>query len=634
MIYPLGIVFNDLKIYNMDMEALTALMGTAAIIIFLDSLGRVILTPYKESGFIIRIAIASIGVCLILTLLGFMHLLNEKLIVTLFLISYSALFQISKKNITFHLNKIQILKIRDIKTQTDIFLLTLIVYATIIALNTLTPPISRDAINYHLYLPKIYLEHNAILTIPNNIYSFFPSYWEVFNSFLISVSNDISAKLFHFFFLLLTLFLIADFIKLLKPDAKKIDIKAALLIFISTPLINKIASWAYIDFVFTFYCLLSLYLLIKYSIKKEPFFYYLSVVSMGFVLGTKYLGWLWLIALFSLFVKEDEKLSQSFIKYSKFAILAFVIASPFYIRNYIQTNNPFFPFFFSFFPTKNLDPEKYSLLVLYFKSYGQGIGIKELALLPYRLLFKSEFTQPLNFDGKINLLYLVGFIPFLKREKNSFFCKMLFLIIAVYFLVWFFSSQQLRFLIPVIAIIVIIFGLGFGKLKKHYLHYIVLIFSFGYLFYPIKDSLKTKPWLFISGGEKRSDFLTRNLSYYPIVEKINENIPHKKKIMLLDAGPMAYYFKTDIFQESIFEDYTFKIKLKESLESTCAYLKENNVDFVLVNELFLKMHFIPYLSVLEKERFSLFREYNLMPVYRLNELCLYRFISVEETVPK
>ncbi|MDD5614262.1 MAG: glycosyltransferase family 39 protein, partial [Candidatus Omnitrophica bacterium] len=484
----------------------------------------------------------------------------------------------------------------------------------------------RDAVYYHLFLPKIYLKESRIITMPENIYSYFPAYWCLFCSFVLAISDDIIPKLIQALFLVLNIFLIKDIAKALAPDIKPFYGLTAGLIFLTAPTVTKTAGWAYLDTGLTFYCLLSLYGLIKFYDEKENIFYYLSAVAMGFALGMKYSAFLWFICL-GLFILEGEgKIGRFFINYLKWALVAFVIASPFYLRNYLVAKNPFFPFFYDMFGSNNLGLEKFDLIMLYFKSYGEGTDFKSLALLPYRIFFESDFAVAKRFDGKISLLFMLA-VAGIFRIKRIIKFKSLIYIPVIYALLWFIMSQQIRFLMPVLGLISVISGIYLMKLDKKIANCIVMAAGVLYLYYPLTDFLAVKPYRFFLYKENRPEFLSRNIKIYPVFEYINENLPLNSKIMLLNVGPAGYYIDRAVYQESIFEDYTFTQRLSVSRQELLSFLKKENIGYLLTDEAFLKTYLTPRLSANQAKNFKEFRLNNLLPLYRYGSLVLYEIIS-------
>lgn len=608
------------------MEIYYAIFGFGFTFLLLDALGRVALFALGRNSFLLRISLGVIIAGMATTALGFLNLLSQQLILALAVVSYLLLLPAIKSNLISYYFKLRSWRSRRLDKLGTFFLALLSIYFLSIFLSALTPPLSRDAINYHLYLPKIWLQKNRIFTISNNLYSFFPSYWEMFISFLLPLSNDITPKLYHLLFLILLLYLTAKFLRLLQPEIERNQIFSALLAFLSLPLINRLASWAYLDISLWFYSLLSLYLLIRFYQEQKQVFFHLSSICLGFSLGMKYLSWIWAFCLFLVFLEKENSLLKATISYSKLLLVAILTASPFYIRNFIQTANPFFPFLYSIFDGKFLDQEKSNLIALYFQSFGPGRTFKDLLLLPLRLSLWARFDQPQNFDGQLHPLYLVVLCLLFKR-KNKFPSRSIVYIIPLYTLIWFLTSQQLRFLIPVLILLTLVFGFYLREFNPKASHCLLLAFFCFYLYFPISTNLELKPWNFILGKESRSQFWRRRFRFYPLIEYVNASLPKDAKLMLLNLGPTAYFFEREIFQESIFEDYTFRLQLKKSPSQLASYLRQEGVDFILLNQAQIRRYLLPHLAEDELRNLAEFQKKHLELRVRDKEFSLYRLLQ-------
>ena len=75
------------------------------------------------------------------------------------------------------------------------------------------PPVSRDALNHHLAIPKLYLEEGRIFELPDRVFSYYPMNLDLLYMLPLHLGNDIMAKYVHFLFALLTGLLIFSFIQ-------------------------------------------------------------------------------------------------------------------------------------------------------------------------------------------------------------------------------------------------------------------------------------------------------------------------------------------------------------------------------------------------------------------------------------
>ena len=70
-------------------------------------------------------------------------------------------------------------------------------------------------------------------------------------------------------------------------------------------------------------------------------------------------------------------------------------------------------------------------------------------------------------------------------------------------------------------------------------------------------------------------------------------------------GSIGYYLDIPVFQEAIFEDYTFKNKLKD-LNCLQNFLQQNGITHILTDMAFVKKYLLP---TLDKEKVSNFQKF-------------------------
>lgn len=608
-------------------EITEAIGGFAFILFFADMVGRTILKPFNFKKIMaVRIGLGLGVISHTVFILGYVkglypyYLLLYSFIicVSLFLFNYKEFisnffnpFPLFKKNTTIPIN---------------ILVVVLFAYFFLIFIQALSPPLSRDALNYHLFLPKTWLKHGYIFTIPSNIYSFFPQFWETLYLYVLIVGNDISAKLLHAFTLFLSIGMLGEILKLIFPRLLTKYILLSSLIFVSTPTLGRVSSWAYVDVTQVFYILLSLHFLFYFLLagNKNRLSFFLSSIFLGFALSIKYLSLIWLLGM-PCFIIEKKKFCPAIKLTVVYILLAIIFAFPYYGRNYLETGNPFYPFLGNFLGSNPFSPEKSQLLYLYFKSFGYGESIKDLMLLPLRLSFFPGFDNPQRFDGYLGAFYLfLVILMFIKHKKIDFPLRSGIYFFIIYLLLWFSLSQQIRFLLCG-AILLLIIGSGIlSQFRWQYTSIAVVGLSIYYLFYPISTIMKEKPHYFILGKETREEFLQRNINIYSLIKKINKEVSTESKVMLLNVEPIAYYVESEVYQESIFQDYTFREKLKGGIDSLREFLKAEGITHILVNELRTKLHF---LRIEEREiikRYEYFKKYYLSPKIKGGEFTFYK----------
>jgi hypothetical protein len=134
-------------------------------------------------------------------------------------------------------------------------------------------------------------------------------------------------------------------------------------------------------------------------------------------------------------------------------LLASLGCLPFMVRNFVVNHgNPFFPI-----------GNKAAWAAVAADHYGRGHDLHALLLLPWDLLVSNTFGTHI-YDYTVGKLFVFQFVCFVfvclqdKKEvrNTSGLASYVFTALALT-LIWFFSAQQLRFLVPAIALLLIVF---------------------------------------------------------------------------------------------------------------------------------------------------------------------------------
>jgi hypothetical protein len=129
-------------------------------------------------------------------------------------------------------------------------------------------------------------------------------------------------------------------------------------------------------------------------------------------------------------------------------------ALPWYWRNLAESGNPVFPFFsrvFANFWWTPGDVARWNHVMA--TRYGTGTSLKALVMLPWSLMSKPlSFWPEANVPFWIPTLALLGTL-FALLDRTG---RMLASMIAVFVAVWFFTSQQGRYLIPVAPVAAVV----------------------------------------------------------------------------------------------------------------------------------------------------------------------------------
>ncbi len=446
----------------------------------------------------------------------------------------------------------------------------------------LTPPVSRDALIHHLAVPKLWLKHGGFYETPWANFSYYPMYINLLYFVCLFFKNDIAPKFIHLAFGLATGGLIYIYLK------NKYDYNWGLLgvvIFITTPIVIWLSTSAYLDLGMTFFTTASLLAFLKWRDSEYNLFKWLciSACCMGVAIGSKYnalIAWFFINLILMYSYARDTERQMMALKYGAiFFVISAVVASPWYLKNYFLTQNPFYPLFNSFFQSWHQQPiqeilqnqvQQKTNAVGFFRlrevMYGETFW--ETLLIPFRMFFQGDDHNYRYFQGVLNPLLIV-FTPFLFLDKFNRKDKFVFGFFSAFFIAiaFFTTAKQVRYILPVLPFLTILAVMGIKNVDKRlkgmawfsyskYNNYLILISrtilfaGIGILLarnllYLNNRAIIIQPFNYVFKHESRDAFLRRNLEHYAAVGYINNHLSKDAKIFTMFLGRRGYYLERD-----------------------------------------------------------------------------------------
>jgi 4-amino-4-deoxy-L-arabinose transferase-like glycosyltransferase len=524
------------------------------------------------------------------------------------------------------------------------------------------PPVSRDALTHHLAVPKLWIQHGSIYEIPDLPASYYPMNLDLLYTIPLYFGNDIIPKYIHFAFALATAWLIFHYLKARLNDTYAL---IGVLFFLSTPVIVKLSSTAYVDLGLIFFSTLSVLYLIKWVEGGfRPIYLIVAAVSCGMAIGTKYNGLISFMLLTFMtpysYLKNMGPLQKrgaihhqlKAIGYGAlFVSIACVVYLPWMAKNYIWTGNPIYPLFNEFVQAKNIDPGKSRLqaqpserheikeapddgaekpsgidshFVVRKLVYGETWW--ETAAIPIRIFFQGQDDNPKFFDGKLNpFLLILPLFVFLRSTQRPGRFNMEIKLLSVYsilFLLFVFFSidMRIRWISPIIPPLVLlsVFGLSYmkqgcdapqtkPKTVKLYkgLFWLILTTMFVLNALYITSYFQfIDPISYLSGRTSRDEYIQRFRPEYSAIKHANQNTPQHSVILCLFLGNRRYYSD----REMNFDYGSFKtvVKESESPQRVASHLRDRGFTHLMVRHDLFKKWSNDNFAHEEKKKISLF----------------------------
>jgi hypothetical protein len=292
---------------------------------------------------------------------------------------------------------------------------------------TLTPEIGRDALIYHLAVPKLYLLHHGFYFIPGNAFAGYPLLGEMQYLLALFLQNDILAKAMNYALLCGIILGIGLFVRHVLHNQRFTGL--SMLIFVSIPSVFAVSHAAYNDLFVAFFTLAAIYSFFRWSEDRLTAWLILCGLFSGSAAACKYtaliatplgcLGILWLAH------RTGNRASETLRRLGLYVAPVLIAGSPFYLKNWIVTGNPFYPFFYGIFGGRGWDGDQARLYDLLIQNLGMGRSLPDYLLLPWNLSIRAKMDSP-EFDGILGPIFLLT-LPFLAalRPAGLFFLGLL-----------------------------------------------------------------------------------------------------------------------------------------------------------------------------------------------------------------
>jgi hypothetical protein len=451
-------------------------------------------------------------------------------------------------------------------TAVDVFIGSLLLISLLLGLLlVLTPAIGNDVLTYHLGAPKLYLQHHGFYLIPGNLCSNYPLNAEMLYIIGLLLGGDTVAKGIHFGMALLTLMGMVQFARHLVPGA--IYISISLLVFYSIPSVFVNSHMAYVDLALTFYIFLSVYAFLNWFLRKQIQWLVICGVFTGFSAATKYsallLPFMGCLGILYVSRRRENHNRQAFQFLGVYLFSVLVVGSPFYIKNWVLTGNPLYPFLYSILGGAGWDMELSRQYDLFLNSLGMGRGLLDYLLLPWNVSFHAKMNSPV-FDGILGPLFILT-LPFAIWIRNTpAALKIAMAYCGITFLFWIASVHQIRYLIPIFPLLSIMVG----YVLKYYRRKNVLLFSvlltivaggLGFNGYHIfKDFQIISPVQVFTGRESRNAFLDRMIPSHGMFQYINTHLPENARIFFIYMKNPGYLCDRAYYSDSVMESHTME----------------------------------------------------------------------------
>jgi hypothetical protein len=472
----------------------------------------------------------------------------------------------------------------------------------------LAPPTAKDTLLYHLALPKAWIAAGRAVEVPYNIAGYYPLGVEMHAVWAMLLGTPLGLRAAEAA-AGATLFLFAPILSLVvygwarERGARRGWAATAALVVAWIPTVYDVAASEYVDLALAAYTVMVVRAFGRWWVTFHT--RHLLWIAAGvtgalsiklsaafLILPLAVLGLLRVLGLGA--PASGPRPSPAAAAASIIGALAAgcALASPWYVRNWIRTGSPLFPFYLHLWPAQaaGWDLERSQLYYTWFSLYGNTVTPVDYLLAPLRLAVTAQPDQPAYFDGVLGIA-LVGAIPLLAwalwARRLDVELRLALVLSGCLFVFWLFSSQQLRYLLPAapaLAVSTVVAGSTLAERPARALRGLVLVAAALGLPVILAWFLTLDPVRVVLGGESREKYLRRRLDYYPYYELINHQLPADVKIWLIDMRRDTYHLDRPSFSDFIFEDYTLTryVRGASTMEDIRARMRADGITHLLV----------------------------------------------------
>jgi hypothetical protein len=270
------------------------------------------------------------------------------------------------------------------------------------------------------------------------------------------------------------------------------------------------------------------------------------------------------------------------------ALPAFLLALPWYVRSYWYTGNPLYPLFYTWFGGPEWSTSLTQQFFRWQQSIGMGRQFVDYLLLPFRVILNGGDDYR-HFDGRVSPLWILVVPVSLAFARSSPTVRRALAVAGVYFVAWAATSQQSRFLVPIIPLLAIAGGVAIDGLLSRVAFRPVRLVGIAAVLCMLLVLWSSRAVL-ADGGRAGRAMLLRGVSVpgdakAPVYQFISDNLPSDARLMLLNTN-QGFFVDREYIADSFFEASQMNALILEGSGDPSAVsrrLRERGITHVLLS---------------------------------------------------
>lgn len=438
----------------------------------------------------------------------------------------------------------------EMETSSAVLLVGTAALALPIALTAAEPPFYWDPLTYHLAVPKAYADAHGFTYLPYNVYASMPMGGSLFYLLPYLWDGLIAAKSSYLVATVMALSLTYRLARIWLGQFYAA--LASAFVMLTSPVIVTIGG-AHNDHFQILFAVAALYVYFKrgdygeLTVKRR----WLALgIFVGAALAVKYTAYAVAAAFVPIWIYDVVRKRVRLSWVVKAVAVALVLVLPWLVKAYVERGNPVFPLLYGVFDGRRFTAEQADRLMAWQLGMGEGRGIWDLLLLPYRVSVKADVSYR-EFSG----IYLPFLLPLAALAVLRFRRAGRLLAYGwLYLVAWFFGPQQLRFLgaaLPALAVAaaaVVAVDERWGNWPRRIWRSVLIIglfwVSVPYFAGAILNATSDYSYLFT---RDRDEFLRVRVGFFAAQNFINKELPADAKILMVFTNHTLYLEREAVY---------------------------------------------------------------------------------------
>jgi hypothetical protein len=416
----------------------------------------------------------------------------------------------------------------------------------------LAPVLEHDDNVYHLFLPRIYLEHHGLFYLPH-INANMPHLVELLYLFPSSLGDFTAAKCLNLFF---NLWIIVGLRSVLRGPMGRPLAGVAGLIYLSNPCVQWHLGRAYIEPVMGTFLLGGAIALLRFIEGRQTAYLWLAGIACGAAAGSKYQGWVFSAAILVFIGAAIVNQARAWSLRAAWALAAFsgfaVLVLPWAVKNLVMTGNPVYPMAYRVLGGKDLSSIQVFQMVQSFSQFGGPKTLANLSMLPFRLMVPPNTDFEPSCSATMMVLVLVA-VMLIRWQRSSY--RYLIGVAIVGFAGWALTCQLSRYLEAWLPVMTLVAMLPLGRLAARrgiaegLAVIVVAVAGVQQYRVPVATTLGVPALAVFS--HPRDQLLALNLNF-GLCEYLNREVPPGAKVLGMWENRF-YFLRREALCDSVYE---------------------------------------------------------------------------------